>query len=310
MGSCLRFTLIALSSTLLLVSCSNQLPSAQPLPSSPPQSPTAQTPQSPQSQSLNPLTTSAIAYSTQPIGKATAHIIKVSPAKGSVVRPVVAEKLQPLADFVKPAKAGVAINAGFFDPNNQQTTSYVIINRQTVADPNQNPQLTQNPKLKPYLRQILDRAEFQRYDCNGQPQYRIQSHSSDGPDGCQLLDAIGGGPQLLPELKSQREGFIDPELGRDAIGTQVPNARSAIGITADQTVILVMVAQSAPKTGATLPELAKLLQSLGAETAMNLDGGSSSSLFHNGKTIPGSLNENAQPNARAVKSAIVVAPIS
>jgi exopolysaccharide biosynthesis protein len=95
-------------------------------------------------------------------------------------------------------------------------------------------------------------------------------------NGCQIADAIGGGPQLLPEVQAQREGFTDPELGRDAIGSQVANARSAIGITKDQDILLVMVAQTQPKTGVTLPELATLMQSLGAESAMNLDGGSSS----------------------------------
>jgi hypothetical protein len=182
----------------------------------------------------------------------------------------------------------------------------VVIKQQTVADPKQNTQLTENPKLKPYLRQIFDRSEFQRYDCAGKFSYGIQAHSKPAPEGCQTVDAIGGGPQLLPAVQSQREGFTDPELGRDAIGSQVANSRSAIGITKENEILLVMIAQSQPKSGVTLAELATLMKSLGAERAMNLDGGSSSAMVYDGKSMSGTVGEDGKAGERAVKSAIVV----
>jgi Phosphodiester glycosidase len=181
-----------------------------------------------------------------------------------------------------------------------------VMNQKTVADPKQNAQLTENPKLKQYLRQIFDRSEFRRYDCGGKPRYAIEHHTQPAPEGCQMLDAIGGGPQLLPEMQAQREGFTDPELGRDAIGSQVANARSAIGITKDNGILLVMVAQQQPKSGMTLAELAALMKSLGAERAMNLDGGSSSAMVHGDKTMIGMVNAEGNRGERGVKSAIVV----
>jgi Phosphodiester glycosidase len=302
---------------LLLIGCSDSLPSrdrAQP-PSIATAPSTAATPTPtatpstvPATITAKPLTVpasgkAAVDYTSKTVGNSLVHILTV---RSGVVKPVIASDLQTVAQLAKSSGAIAAINGGFFDPKNQQTTSYVVMNQKMVADPKQNPQLTENPKLKQYLRQIFDRSEFQRYDCGGKVSYGIQPHSKPAPEGCQMVDAIGGGPQLLPDVQAQREGFTDPELGRDAIGTQVSNARSAIGITKDNGILLVMVAQQQPKSGMTLPELAALMKSLGAESAMNLDGGSSSAIVHGGKTMLGSVGEDGKTGERAVKSAIVV----
>lgn len=247
-------------------------------------------------------------YKMQKLPNATAYIVTVPANDQYIVKPAVVNQLQPLAQIATSSSAIAAINGGFFDPANQQSTSYVVMDRQTIADPKQNVQLTENPNLKTYLRQIFDRSEFRRYDCGGQVSYGIQRHSQPALTGCQVVDAIGGGPQLLPELQSQREAFVDPELGRDAIGTKAPNARSAIGITPDQQILLVMIAQTKPGTGMTIPELATFMQSLGAETAMNLDGGSSSAMLYNNKSIFGKVDEPGNASGQAIKSAIVVTP--
>jgi exopolysaccharide biosynthesis protein len=289
---------------LLLLGCRDSLPVADRA-----QPPTAAPSPASSPAAAKPLTVPAsgkaasVDYTTQTVGNSLVHILTV---RSGIVKPVIASDLQTVAQLAKSSGAIAAINGGFFDPKNQQTTSYVVMNQKTVADPKQNPQLTENPKLKQYLRQIFDRSEFQRYDCGGKVRYGIQSHSKPAPEGCQIVDAIGGGPQLLPDVQAQREGFTDPELGRDAIGSQVGNARSAIGITKGNEILLVMVAQQQPKSGVTLAELATLMKSLGAESAMNLDGGSSSAMVYDGKAILGSVGEDGKAGERAVKSAIVV----
>jgi Phosphodiester glycosidase len=309
----MRQQLLSCLLPILLTGCAETLPTN---PSSP--APTAAPTQASNPPTTNPLsppptpspiaaTTSpagGVTHTTQTVGNSIAHIVKIQ--GGYRVKPVIADDLQTVAQFAQKHQAIAAINGGFFDPKNQQTTSYVVMNQKTVADPKQNPQLTENPKLKQYLRQIFDRSEFRRYDCGGKTSYGIQAHSKPAPDGCQIADAIGGGPQLLPEVQAQREGFTDPELGRDAIGSQVPNARSAIGITKDDAILLVMVAQTQPKTGVTLAELATLMKSLGAESAMNLDGGSSSAIFYANKSVIGNVNDSGKSGERMVKSAIVV----
>lgn len=298
--------LLVVLSAIVMVGCTSTVPSDAGTEAPVADSPSATATANP-SMTATPLQAAAsLDYRQQKLPRATAHILRVPTADQYMVKPAVAEALQPVAEFATSNQAIAAINGGFFDPENQKTTSYVTLNRAVVADPKQNDQLTENPNLKIYLRQIFDRSEFRRYDCGGQTSYGIERRSQPAPAGCQVVDAIGGGPQLLPSIQSQREAFIDPGLGRDAIGTKIPNARSAIGITGDNQVLLVLIAQDQPGTGMTIAELAELMQSLGAETAMNLDGGSSSALFYNNQRIFGKLDESGQPMAQPVKSAIVV----
>jgi exopolysaccharide biosynthesis protein len=247
-----------------------------------------------------------IQFKTQTLDRAIAYIVVVPPDRRYQIRPAVAESVQTVDQMTQQNQALVGINAGFFDPSNQQTTSHIILNRAVLADPKLNSRLVNNPTLKPYLAQIFDRAEFRRYDCQGQVKYLIQYHSQALSDNCQLVDAIGGGPALLPELSAQQEAFFDAKTGRDPIGLNQPNARSAIGITATQQIILVMVAQTQPDGGITLPGLAKLLKSLGAVQALNLDGGTSSAIFYQNQLIYGKRNRSNQAEGRPVKSAIVV----
>ena len=47
------------------------------------------------------------------------------------------------------------INAGFFDPKNQKTVSYIINDYQTVEDPIFNSDLMLNPVLRKNLKKIL-----------------------------------------------------------------------------------------------------------------------------------------------------------
>ncbi len=165
-----------------------------------------------------------------------------------------------------------------------------------------------NPNLKPYLGQIFNRTEFRRYQCGQTVKYDIALHNELPPAGCQLVNAIGAGPRLLPELTLVQEGFVDNANARDALGSNQPNARTAVGITRDGSIILVMVAQkpSAPNnSGISLPALADFMKTLGAKKAMNLDGGSSSSLYYKGKTFYGKVDLEGNPIKRPVKSVLL-----
>jgi hypothetical protein len=245
-------------------------------------------------------------YEIKTVAGAIVHIVTVPNHRHYQVRPILSKKVAGVDELAKSNKAIVGVNAGFFDPSNQQTTSHVLIDGVIVADPQTNPRLIENPKLKPLLGKIFNRSEFRRYDCEGQPTYDIQPHDQPILGGCKLVDAIGGGPGLLPELTASPEAFWDQASGRDPIGMNQPNARSAIGITANQEILLVMVAQTKIGGGINLPELGKLMQSIGAVKAMNLDGGTSSVLFYRDQLFYGKRNGSNQPEGRPVKSAIVV----
>jgi hypothetical protein len=258
-------------------------------------------------------------YQVYPLEQGTAHVVTVPAGSPLTVRSVVAEGVETLENFAKQTGAVAVINAGFFDPENLKSTSYVMQQGQWVADPRQNDRLMQNPNLAPYLDKILDRSEFRRYQCGDATQYAIALHQEAQPEGCKMVDATGAGPRLLPQLALEQEGFLALDQGvviRDAVNANQPLARSAIGMTAEGAVVLVMVAQkpNAPdRSGVSLAGLAAFMQQLGVVQAMNLDGGGSASLYMQGengqsKTVFGSVDTQGNPVGRPVKSVLVVQP--
>ncbi len=241
----------------------------------------------------------------------TIHMVTIPHNSNYIVVPEISE-LKPISEFAQQDNVVAAINGGYFDPVNQKTTSFIIKDSQIVADPRFNERLVDNPDLKPYLSKIFNRAEFRRYSCEDKTQYDIQLHFSPIPFNCTLKASLGGGPNLLPEDSSVAEGFIaykDGEKIRDAIGSEGLNARSAVGITAAGDVILAMVAQQPEQpldSGISLPELANVLSELGATKVMNLDGGSSSSLYYDGKAIYGRVDKEGNKIQRPIKSVLLV----
>ena len=253
-----------------------------------------------------------IYYQTYTFPNSTIHTVSIPPNSGFILTPAIESRLSSMTTFVEKFQPIATINGGFFDPNNQKTTSYVIINGELVADPRINEGLVNNPKLAPYMDKILNRSEFRRYQCSLQTRYDIVLHSEPIPSGCQLVDALAAGPMLLPDDNSFEEGFIDYDNNRvirDALGSTRRNARSAVGITSEGKIILAMAAQisKAPtNSGISLPDLASFLQTLGVEKAMNLDGGSSSSLYYQGTTIYGKVDIEGNGVQRPIKSVLMV----
>lgn len=274
------------------------------------------------SQSLSqPSPSASVMYQQHNLPNAVAHVVKIPRQGHYSIRPVVAEGLIAVDKFARqqPQITGrqpvsttpiAVINGGYFDPINQQTTSYIRINGQVQADPYQNARLVENPDLQVYLPKILNRSEFRQYQCGTQVQYVITTYQHPIPPECRLNYSLGAGPQLLPQLTLQAEGFTDSvngQITRDAIGSRQPNARSAIGITKDGDILWVMVEQqSTAKPGLSLPALADFLKQQGAEVALNLDGGSSSVLAYKGRIYPGKPNPSGQSRIRPVKSVLIL----
>jgi exopolysaccharide biosynthesis protein len=261
---------------------------------------------------VSPSAQKDLQYQTHRIQQSVVHTLLIPASSRFVLTPVISPGLSSLESFAQKHGAIAAINGGFFDPENQQSTSYVMQQGVWVVDPRQNKRLMNNPKLIPYFQKILNRTEFRRYRCGQTIRYDIALHREASLPGCQLLDALGGGPRLLPELTEVPEGFVDLANGkiiRDPLGSKRPNARSAIGMTRDGSLLVVMVAQKpeAPTTsGLSLPALAAFMKAQGVEQAMNLDGGSSSSFYYKGKTVYGKVNEKGNWVRREVFSVLLI----
>jgi hypothetical protein len=264
------------------------------------------------SSTLLPPDEQEIQYKSYTFGHSVVHTLLIPARSRFAVRTALSQELDTLANFAQKHQAVAVLNGGFFDPENQKSTSYVVLQGELVADPRRNERLMNNRDLAPYLSKILDRTEFRRYRCGSSIRYDIVLHSEPTPEGCQLMDAIGGGPRLLPELTSIAEGFVDvanKKVIRDPLGSRQPNARSAVGITREGSILLVMVAQkpkSPTTSGMSLTALAEFMRTLGVEKSMNLDGGSSSSFYYKGKTVYGKVDKTGNQIRRKVLSVLLV----
>ncbi len=94
-----------------------------------------------------------------------------------------------------------------------------------------------------------------------------------------VVTSVGAGPRLVTDgkvsLDATGEGFNDPKI------LTASGARSGIAIMPDGSVLLATIG------GATMSQWAQVMQKMGAKQAMNLDGGASSALYANGRTLTG-----------------------
>ncbi|QSR32627.1 hypothetical protein CFI00_19440 [Nocardioides sp. S5] len=96
---------------------------------------------------------------------------------------------------------------------------------------------------------------------------------------------------------------------RSVINNTIAHPRTAVGIDADgrRLLILVVDGRSASSRGYTMVELADLMTALGAENALNLDGGGSSAMYtRTGTGAMGIVNEPSDGGERLVPNAFGV----
>ena len=103
---------------------------------------------------------------------------------------------------------------------------------------------------------------------------------------------VGGGPRLLRggrvAVTAAAEGFAPPQAPAffgSFVAARQP--RTLAGVRADGRVLLVTVDGRRPgwSAGVTLPEAARLMRSLGARDALNLDGGGSTTMTVRGEVV-------------------------
>jgi len=227
------------------------------------------------------------------------------------LKPYVSDSLETVESVAEKTKSTVAINTGFFDPKNTRTTSYIVKNGKVEADPNLNSDLMNNPDIKAYLPDVLNRSELRIEDCIFNTGYKtkiyeIARHNNLPQMKCSIVHSIQAGPALVPEFKLYDEAFVaekDGKIIKESAGALGKYARSAIGIKGEH-ILLVAVSNEAPMT---LQELADYMKSLNVDQAMAFDGGSSTSLFVNIADKPKFILTSAKDNAaRKVKSVLLV----
>jgi Phosphodiester glycosidase len=124
----------------------------------------------------------------------------------------------------------------------------------------------------------------------------VQIAANSSPAGFDRLpNVLGAGPWLI----QQRQVVLDTAAEKfgSGFGPQAMAARSAIAINAQGKLWLVTALDRVGGKGPTLGEMAKMLQEMGAVDALNLDGGSSTSLFLGGQLVNRSPATAAKVNS-------------
>lgn len=184
-----------------------------------------------------------------------------------------AGRTEELAAMAKRGGAVLAVNGAFFDAYTDSSVKNpygYLFNGGQMLYKSSGDKKTVVAFDSNMLTELLSGAEFEARYRDG------------GVDG-----AVQAGPRLLKDgvaaIDPKAEGFRDPKILTGG------GSRSALGLTPDHKLIIVTTG------GATIPQLAAVMKSLGAWQAMNLDGGASSGLYYDGKylTRPGRLLSNA-----------------
>jgi hypothetical protein len=120
---------------------------------------------------------------------------------------------------------------------------------------------------------------------------------------------VGGGPRILRAgrvaVAARAEGFAPaPSFFRAFVAGRQP--RTLAGVRSDGSLLLATVDGRAPgwSAGMTLPEAARMMRSLGARDALNLDGGGSSTMTVRGEVV----NRPSDRVERAVSDGLFVMP--
>ena len=113
-----------------------------------------------------------------------------------------------------------------------------------------------------------------------------------------VMDAIGGSPVLM------RDGEVITDSCSGYVCQRHP--RTGVGVMPNGNILLVTVdGRRSSSVGMTIVEFARLFKWLGAESAMNLDGGGSATMVLNGNVVNSPSDSGGE---RAVVSSLLVLP--
>lgn len=194
---------------------------------------------------------------------------------------VSSEKLKTNRQVFEETKAKLVVNAGFFDPKNEKTISFVYNNGTLLESPMENENLIFNDIIMDNWMKISNRTEFRLTTRGGMLLYDITPHNK--VYNGRLIASAQAGPMLLPDLQLEEEFFIlknaEGKVVRESASVLSKTARTLIGIKKGEVHIFV-VTNEHPMN---IYEARDLCEKYGMEKAMAFDGGSSTSLdYKNG----------------------------
>ena len=115
------------------------------------------------------------------------------------------------------------------------------------------------------------------------------------------MHILSFGPALV------NNGAVCVSVGEEVGKAMVSNPRTAIGIIDNLHYIFVVSdGRTSSSEGLTLYQLAEFMQSLGAVTAYNLDGGGSSTMYFNGRVVNNPTTNGKSISERSVSDIVYI----
>jgi len=252
---------------------------------------------------------SALAFGPPPIdvnyNDGIYHIVLKGDKIKKRIKFVSSEHLITTREMHKKSLARLTVNAGFFDPRNEKTISYIVTDKQTSEDPLFNDSLMRDPILRQNIDKIINRTEFRVIQCDDDNswRYEITPHKSSVDFACHIENSAQGGPLVYPELKLEEEFFVvkkDGKVVRESASVLHKTSRTIIGIKDGDAHILIITDEHPMD----LYEVHELCGKLGFDRAMAFDGGSSTSM--NYKDEIEVVSTKGDGAGRSVKSFMLV----
>ena len=214
------------------------------------------------------------------------------------------EKLTTNADVHKETGAILTVNAGFFDPKNQKTISFIYNDGMLLESPIENENLVFNSAIMDNWDKVGNRTEFRVTENKGKLIYDITPHNA--PYNGKLIGSAQAGPMLIPDLRLEEEFFIvkndSGKVTRESASVLHKCARTLIGLK-DEEIHIFIVTNEHPMT---IYEAKELCESYGMEKAMAFDGGSSTSIDFKDELHVVSLGIKTDDTGRRLKSFLVI----
>lgn len=189
------------------------------------------------------------------------NLLEIDPTKGMKIGIAISDRMKKTSRIASEHHALAAINGSYFDMRRGNSVCFLKVGRQ-VIDTTSVSELKQRVTGAIYER----KGRMKLIPWNRQIEKKYKGKSG---------TILASGPLLLKGGQACGWSLCETEF----ICTKHP--RSAIGITKDGKILFVTVDGRFPGRagGVSIPELAHLVRILGAEDALNLDGGGSVTLW-------------------------------
>ena len=194
-------------------------------------------------------------------------IVEVKPSRKAKAGIGTSRQMKPLSTLAEEHKATAAINGTYYDMRNGSSVTFLKIDR-AVADS------TTEAEFK--IR-VTGAVAVRKGKLRILPWSRSIERGYKKKTGT----VLASGPLLLQNSHNADWSACDSNF------IEAKHPRSAIAITKDKRVLLITVDGRSPGNaiGMNIPELAHLIKTIGGKTALNLDGGGSTTLYLNGNIL-------------------------